>query len=284
MPAVQAILKDVPADSLRTILRAFQVQELLASVTFSSGNIVQGAITNGSITDGSGSGPNYKRMLTICPTIALFCQDDISKSDTLIAKCDAIADMMVLEKARNPKNYFGTPDDQQMFEAFGEYFGPIHIGTGEKSSGDRVTDLELIRWRTTLLGADGMVEKENTKRLLAAEKTAARLARSNVLHRVPTTATASVPTDAAAPVDGAAPTDAAASGSIHPLTAAKARQGKTCSNFINCPERSHYNAATCKTLWTKCAKDCSRCGPGKGGSMHVCAHPLCKAALAAHML
>ena len=239
---------------------------------------MQGAITNGSITDGSGSGPNYKRMLTNCPTVALLCRDDSSKIDTLLVKCDEIADEMVLEKTRYPKNYLGTPDDQRMFQAFGEYFGPVHIGTGEKSSEDRVTDLELIRWRTTLMGAEGMVERENSKRLLAAEKAAASLARRNVLHPVTATvvvATATVPSVAAA---------SSSNCTIVPLPAAKARQGKPCSNLINCPERSRYCAATCKTLWTKCAKDCKRCGPGQGGSMHVCAHPLCKAALTAHML
>ena len=68
----------------------------------------------------------------------------------LITKCQEIADEMVLGRTRNSKSYLGTPDDQQMFQSFGDDFGPIHIGTGEEMSGDRATDLDIIQWRTTL--------------------------------------------------------------------------------------------------------------------------------------
>ena len=67
---------------------------------------------------------------------------------------------------------------------------------------------------------------------------------------------------------------------VAPIT--PARRGKKCSS-PNCSDRAHFYAATCKLLWTKCNKDCARCGPGYGGSMHVCAHADCKAALAVHM-
>ena len=60
-----------------------------------------------------------------------------------------------------------------MFEAFGEYFGPIHIGTGAKTSGDRVPDLEFIRWRATLFGGHGVREIAAKKKLLSVEKSAA---------------------------------------------------------------------------------------------------------------
>ena len=45
-------------------------------------------------------------------------------------------------------NYLGTPDDQRMFQSFGEDFGEIFIG--EETSGGRVTDLEPIRFRMNI--------------------------------------------------------------------------------------------------------------------------------------
>jgi len=75
----------------------------------------------------------------------------------LVAKCQAIAQEMALEKIVNPVHDLGTPDDKRMVEAFCEYFRAFHIGTGIETSGNRVTDLEFIRWRATLFGANGQL-------------------------------------------------------------------------------------------------------------------------------
>jgi hypothetical protein len=198
-------------------------------------------------------------MLTNCPTISSACAQDRTLLATLVAKCGVIADEMIHERSVNPKTYLGTPDDQRMFQMFGDTFGPIFIGTGEESSGNRVTDLESIRWRTTLLGTEGQRERETQKRFVAAEKAAAQIAAANP-SRVALVATI---------------TDA-------PANSGPTRKGKRCSN-VNCPDRAHYIAATCKILWSKCKKDCVRCGVENGGSMHVCANLECKQALQIHM-
>ena len=164
-------------------------------------------------------------------------------------------------------DYLGTPDDQRMVKAFGEYFGEIHIGTGAKSSGDRVTDLEFIRWRTTLYGADGQIEIETKKRLLEeAKKSKADAARSElllppqgVMMDVRVTALAAVV------VEGS-----------EVQTFVSSRKGKRCSN-PECPEKSRYNAALSK-VWSKCKKECTQCE----GAIHICPNEDCKKFLHDH--
>jgi len=53
-------------------------------------------------------------------------------------------------------------------------------------------------------------------------------------------------------------------------TTVRAPSGKFCSN-TSCPMKSRYQAATCKTLWRKCQKDCVICN----GRTHVCPHLDC---------
>lgn len=52
------------------------------------------------------AGPNSSRILTNCPTIAAFCNEDggIGRIDALVAKCQVIADEMVEEKITIPVN------------------------------------------------------------------------------------------------------------------------------------------------------------------------------------
>jgi len=64
---------------------------------------------------------------------------------------------LLLSEVNDPDRYLGTPNDDRMVELFGDMFGSIHIGTGEVTSGDRVTDLEFIRWRASVLGAKANV-------------------------------------------------------------------------------------------------------------------------------
>jgi hypothetical protein len=189
-------------------------------------------------------------MLSNCPPIKDFCDLDISRMPMLIERCRVIAREMVAERAINSRNYMGTSDDQRMVESFGEFFGPIFIGTGDVTSGDRVTDLELIRWRTTLLGANG--QHESRKKQLARERVAASRAPATSQGQNGQTATE---------VDGAA-----VSVTYPAAATAPARKGKRCSN-IDCHD--HYYAATCKLIWTKCGKGCLNCEEGKGGSVHV---------------
>ena len=280
LAAVDHLLRNIPADSRRTFIRAFQVQELAASTAFSMSNVCQGAIAAGAIKNGSGDGPSYERMLSNCPPIKEFCAADITRMPMLINKCRIIAAEMVVDRTRNSSNYLGTPDDQRMFALFGEFFGPIFIGTGDVSSGDRVTDLELIRWRTTLLGANGQLEKENKKRLVASEKTAASLARTATEARLAVSQAAAL--DLVVDLNGT--TTSVAPGNVGEVVGAvaPARKGKKCSN-INCPDHAHYYAGTCKLLWSKCAKGCLKCEEGKGGSIHVCPNSKCKSVLEAHM-
>ena len=188
----------------------------------------------------------------------------------LVEKCHGIANEMIIQETNNPLSYLGTPDDQRMCLAFGDIFGPIHIGTGETSSQDRVTNLELIRWRTTLLGAPGQLLKEANKRA-AKERKAAAGALGELATR--TSTTIAMASNVAREDDS----DIAAAEQIPSI-----RKGKRCSNY-NCPDNAHYYAATCKHLWTRCSKDCKRCGVGEGGSMHVCTNVECKAALRTHM-
>ena len=54
-----------------------------------------------------------------------------------------------------------SSDGVMMVQAFGDYFGDIHIGTGKVSSGNRVTNLEFIRWRATVYGAPGQFAKRS---------------------------------------------------------------------------------------------------------------------------
>ena len=77
---------------------------------------------------------------------------------------------MLLSEVNDPDRYLGTPNDDRMVELFGDMFGSIHIGTGEVISGDRVTDLEFIRWRASVLGAKGQrVFKQKKSDLCTAD-------------------------------------------------------------------------------------------------------------------
>ena len=266
MPAVNSILRDIPASSLRTFQRAFIVTELLASVSFSMNNIIQGAICTGAIKDGSGSGPCYEKILENCPVIKAFTDKDRTRIATLIVKCQQIADEMILEKINNSINYLGTPDDQRMVAAFGELFGEIHIGTGIRTSGNRVTDLEFIRWRTTLYGANGQLEINAKKKLARLEK--ASFDSSTIAMALPGLPSSIVETETIV-----------ASGEQGNKTVI-GRLGKKCSN-INCPDHARYRKALAN-LWSKCPKNCGKCDTG--GSVHVCANEQCKAILSNHIL
>jgi hypothetical protein len=227
-------------------------------------NVIQGAICTGAIKDGSGSGPSYKKILENCPVIKAWTDEERTRMPMLIAKCQEIADEMIPEKLLNPVNYLGTPDDQRMVASFGEYFGDIHIGTGLRTSGNRVTDLEFIRWRTTLYGANGQLEIDAKKRLAVVDKT-------------------SLPAIVALPLSASTPEpvdSAAASRTQDDSAAVSGKLGKKCSN-INCPDRARYRKALA-ALWTKCPKNCAKCD--KGGSVHVCAHEQCKAVLNQHLV
>ena len=112
LAAVNHILRNIPADSRRTFIRAFQVQELAASTAFSMINVCQGAIATGAIKNGSGNGPSYERMLSNCPPIKEFCVADVARMPVLIERCGIIAAEMVTERTMNSVNYLGTPDDQ----------------------------------------------------------------------------------------------------------------------------------------------------------------------------
>jgi hypothetical protein len=270
MPPVNHILRNVPADSRRTFQRAFMVTELLASVAFSRNNIIKGAIATGAIKDGSGSGCYVERMLENCPVIKLYCSEKgtVGRMEALVGKCSSIADEMVYQKNSNSKNYLGTVDDQRMVQEFGDIFGDIHIGTGIVSTGNRVTALELIRWRTTLLGANGQLEIEKQKRLAIINK---NLPIANL-----------IPVDAISSV-AQLPAHAIDEGSnLQPIPVFQ-RQGKKCGN-INCPDHARYCASTCRILWRKCPKNCNKCESGKGGSVHVCSNNACQLVLAAHIL
>jgi len=43
--------------------------------------------------------------------------------------------------------------------------GEVHMGTGGETFGNRVTDLEIIRWRPTLFGANGQLQIDAQKHL-----------------------------------------------------------------------------------------------------------------------
>ena len=269
MPAVNHILRDVPANSRRTFIRAFMVTELLASVAFSRNNIIQGAIATGAIKDGSGSGCHIERMLENCPVIKSYCNEKgaLGRMEALVAKCSLIADEMVYQKYCNSENYLGTVDDQRMVQEFGEIFGDIHIGTGILSTGNRVTALELIHWRTTLLGANGQLEIEKQKRLAIIDK---KLLVTNL-----------IPIDLISSVAQLPAHTHEESRNVQPIPVSQ-RQGEKCGN-INCPDHARYCASTCRVSWKKCPKNCNKCESGMGGSVHVCANNACQLVLAAHI-
>jgi len=141
------------------------VKEFIASVAFSRGNIVAGAINTGASKDCSGNGLSFETVLKNCPVIAEWSAGDDEKMTILVAKCREIAMEMAETRVNKSVDYLGTPDDQRMVLAFGESFGDIHISTGSVTSGHRVTELEFIRWRTTLYGADGQIEIDAKKRV-----------------------------------------------------------------------------------------------------------------------
>ena len=137
----------------------------------------------------------------------------------LIRKCVA---------SQESDTYLGTPDDQRMVQAFGDYFGDIRIGTGKVSSGCRVTNLKFIRWRATVYGAPG------------------QFAKRSVTEKSNESAAVAVPETGGGEQNETEPVGK--------------RLGKNCSN-INCPVSAHYLAARDKRAWSKCAKDCQACKP-----------------------
>jgi len=78
----------------------------------------------------------------------------------------------------------GTPDDQRMFEVFGDKLGPIHIGPGAVSKGNKVTDLEFLRWRETVYGTIGQRIKQQAKKQAAIKKTSHTSSASSSLSSV----------------------------------------------------------------------------------------------------
>ena len=114
MPAVNYILRNIPADSRRTFARAFMVTELLASVAFSRNNIIQGAIATGEIKDGSDC--NVERMLENCPVIKAYCSEKgtFGRMEAQVGKWSSIADEMEYQKNSISTNYLGNVDDQRM--------------------------------------------------------------------------------------------------------------------------------------------------------------------------
>jgi hypothetical protein len=86
--------------------------------------------------------------------------NDHSKLESLITKCYVIADEMYNAKMKLDPSYTGTPDDGRIEDEFEPLFGKVHIGPGEKSSTDKVTNNEIIRWRTTLFDIDAAIQRE----------------------------------------------------------------------------------------------------------------------------
>ena len=196
-----------------------------------------------------------------CPLIKeMFSKDE---SNTLmpiiVEKCKDIASELVLARVNDDASYLGTPDDQRMVREFGEYFGNIHIGTGDVTSGNRVTDLEFIRWRTTLYGARGQVELDAKKRLADEAKTRSRGT-----------------TNAQSRAQPGEPNDHNMIAGEARSIGAAARKGKKCSNF-ECPAKSRYDKAL-SLAWSKCKSSCIQCE----GAIHVCPNADCKAFLATH--
>lgn len=274
MTAVRQLLHSIPKASFDTFEKYFMTAELIVSQAFSSVNIIKGSQIVGCITDGGNPNPNYATILCNCPTIKRWCTVDgavqEARVEHLISECQGIADEMIIAKAQEPEQYLGTPDDQRMVESFGAIFGGIHIGTGPVTSGDRVTDLEFIRWRATLFGAYGQIEIEAKKRQVQTAKKA-MMCQSSGNARL------------AALVS---PNSGEHGNELDLATVAPASKklGKKCSN-INCPKGARYYAATCNVLWTKCPKQCTRCAivGSSGGSVHVCENEKCKAVLKDHI-
>ena len=204
-----------------------------------------------------------------CSIIAEWCKDkqEAVGIGLLISGCRKFADDMLTQRVNDPDHYLGTPDDQEMVTMFGEYFGDIHIGTGDISSGNRVTDLEYIRWRATIFGASGQLERD-------AQKLQAERNKSSAKSKVPDPAIAILIPPPSNAGTQAEKTTAAASTTSN-------KRSKKCGN-INCPHKARYDKAL-SALWTKCKKDCLQCGPGKGGQVHVCPDLLCKQVLQYHM-
>ena len=281
---VKSILRNFPKASLDTFEKYFMVKDLLVDTAFSKSHIIKGSETVGSITHGGNPVPNYARILKACPTIKIFCDEEggAGRIDDLIAKCHIIALEIFLEKTRNPVGYLGTPDDQRMVETFGDIFGPIHIGPAAVSSGKRVTDLEFIRWRATLFGANGQIERDAKKRLQESEKKNSRM-RQSVLGSEPETQTATDQSGLAVDASLSASDNQPQLTDQLAISAPPAQLGKKCSNLL-CPDNTRYYAAMCK-LWTKCPKDCTSCAKrrDKGGQIHVCPNILCKAVLRDHI-
>lgn len=106
-----------------------------------------------------------------------------------------------------------------MFTSFGDDFGDIHIGTNEVSSGNRVTELDFIRWRATVFGTIG-------QRILAARKNARKA-------------------------------DEVIDDNVTNPEGNKKATGKFCGNYT-CPLRSRYSLAQA-AMWKKCKPSCIKC-------------------------
>lgn len=119
-----------------------------------------------------------------------------------------------------------------------------------------------------MLGANG--QHESRKRMLARERAASSASRAPI-------PAVTIPGHV---IQAAVLTEVEGAGASVIHNTPVARKGKKCSN-IDCHD--HYYAATCKLLWTKCAKGCLNCEEGKGGSVHVCAKEACKLVLANHV-
>jgi hypothetical protein len=273
MDALNVIIAEVPAASRRSFTRAMMVMDLLVATSFSKVNLLKGAAFTGAITDGQNSHPNYKQMLMNCPPVKTWCDGEIGRFEMIIGKCMLIAEELNTQRGTDPY-YLGTPDDGRMEQGFAVIFGKVHIGTGEISSREKVTDLEFIRWRTTIFGAPGQYHP--------------RPKSSTQPHRVPlsslsSTGTPNLPLPVSSPSSSSSSSSSSTSANISSDgIAKKKRAGKKCSN-INCPTNSRYDAASQRNIWSKCSTHCATCGDEDGGSVHVCGNKECKSVLANHI-
>jgi hypothetical protein len=278
MDALDKILANIPASSRRSFTRAMMVMDLLVETAFSKANLLKGAALTGAITDGQNSRPNYKQMLMNCPPVKAWCDSEIGRYEMIIKKCMKIATELNSQRVTDP-HYLGTPDDGRMEQDFAEIFGKVHIGTGETSSREKVTELEFIRWRSAIFGAPG----QYNRRPKTATQPPRVLPSSSVSNTSSSAATPNLSLPTTSPSSSSSSSSSSTSANI--LTdgnAKKKRAGKKCSN-INCPTKSRYDAALCKTVWTKCPKNCAACGDDDGGSVHVCGNQDCKNVLAKHI-
>ena len=218
---VSTILKDVPAASKASFSRYFYAKDYAIAVALSKKNGRQGFVLTGMCHDDSTVGPNYRKILSNCPTIVNRSKVNEPVDDyynTLLQKCTVIADELVDSKVAD-RSYLGTPDDQRMVTSFADDFGDIHIGTNEVSSGNRVTELDFIRWRATVFGSIG-------QRILAARKNARKA-------------------------------DEVIDDNVTNPEGNKRVTGKYCGNY-SCPSRSRYSVAQA-AMWKKCKLSCSKC-------------------------